>query len=260
VIKLQPIVRHVVGPENKKHWLDMFVNFDTPGLTYDSGLFYDDANPPQTRRSKIMAQVILNISRLNIAALLQTANNIKTSMTGNANFTTPNPALTEITSRITALTNTNNAYELGILANSENLTLRDDAAQALIDDLTLLAGYVQTTSGGDVAKIQSAGMSVRAARTPAAVPGQVGNLSVFPSDSAGGLDLQWDPMPGTKSYEIQTSVDPITPTSWIGQPPVTKSRTSLTGFASGSKIWSRVRAVNPAGIGAWSSEIAKFVP
>ncbi len=233
--------------------------YDT-GLLYDSGALYDDGIPPQTRKKKIMAQVSLNLSGLNIAALLQTANNIKTSMTGNANFTTPNPPLTEITARITALTNAVNTYEMNVLNTSESLTVRDDAAQALIDDLLALGGYVQSQSGGDVSKIQSAGMTIKSARTPSAVPGQVGNLSVFPSDGAGGLDLQWDPMPGTKSYEIQTSVDPITPTSWVSQPPVTKSKTSLTGFASGSKIWSRVRAVNPAGIGAWSSEIAKFVP
>jgi hypothetical protein len=207
-----------------------------------------------------MAIVVLNLSRLTIAELLQEANNIKSSMTDNPAFTTPNPTLTEITARITALTDANNTYELNLVVAKENLTLRDDAAQALIDGLTALAGYVQTTSDGDPAIIQSAGMSIRATRTPATLPEAVTNLSVAPSQSAGELLLAWDPMPTAASFEVQTSPEPATSTSWVNRPSVTKSKTSVNSFTSGAKIWSRVRAVNPAGTGAWSSEVAKIVP
>jgi hypothetical protein len=207
-----------------------------------------------------MAIVVLNLSRLTIAELLQEANNIKSSMTDNPAFTTPNPTLTEITARITALTDANNTYELNLVVAKENLTLRDDAAQALIDGLTALAGYVQTTSDGDPAIIQSAGMSIRAARTPATLPDAVTGLSVAPSESAGELLLAWDPMPNAASFEVQTSPEPATSTSWVNRPSVTKSKTSVNSFTSGAKIWSRVRAVNPAGTGAWSSEISKIVP
>jgi hypothetical protein len=234
-------------------------DYDTPSLMYDSGVLYDSLNPP-SRRRKIMAQVILNISGLTIAGLLQEANNINTSMTGNPAFTTPNPTLVEIMARITALTDANNTYELNLVVAKENLTLRDDAAQALIDGLTALAGYVQTTSDGDPAIIQSAGMSIRAARTPATLPDAVTNLSVAPSQSAGELLLAWDPMPNAASFEVQTSPEPVTTSSWVNRPSVTKSKTSVNSFTSGAKIWSRVRAVNPAGTGAWSSEIAKIVP
>jgi hypothetical protein len=53
-----------------------------PLETFDSGLLYDTTTPPAGRKKKIMAQVILNISKLGIADLLQQAVNITTSMTG----------------------------------------------------------------------------------------------------------------------------------------------------------------------------------
>jgi hypothetical protein len=246
--------------ENKKTKNGEFMaKYDTPSLTYDSGVAYDSVNPPG-RKKKIMAQVVLNISRLNLADLLQQAGNITTSMTDNVNFKTPSPTLLDITGRITKLTSANNTYELTLLSAKENMTLRDDAAQDLIDGLTALAGYVQTTSAGDPAIIQSAGMSIRAARTPATQPEAVTGLAVAPSDAAGELHLAWDAMPNAASFEVQTSADPATATSWTSHPSVTKSKTSVSAFTSGAKVYSRVRAVNPAGTGAWSNEVAKIVP
>ena len=139
-------------------------NYDAPATLYDSGLFYDSPAQPQPRR-KIMAQINLGLSRLSVADLLQAANNIKTAMTANANFTTPNPTLTAIGTLITALTTANNTYESGQLTQKTNLTNRDDAAAALIAGLNSLAGYVQSQSGGDAAKIQSAGMGVKGAHS-----------------------------------------------------------------------------------------------
>jgi len=230
-----------------------------PPAMFDSGVLYDSMTPP-VRKKHIMAQVVLNISRLAIADLLQQAGYITTSMTGNLNFKTPSPTLTDITARITKLTSANNTYELTLLSAKENMTLRDDAAQDLIDGLTALAGYVQTTSDGDPAIIQSAGMSIRAARTPATLPEAVTGLAVAPSEAAGELHLAWDAMPNAASFEVQTSPDPVTATSWANHPSVTRSKTSVSTFTSGAKVYTRVRAVNPAGTGAWSTEVAKIVP
>jgi hypothetical protein len=71
--------------------------------------------------------------------------------------------------------------------------------------------------------------------------------------------LGWDPMPNAASFEVQTTPDPVTGT-WTNHPSVTKSKTSVSSFTSGAKVYSRVRAVNPAGTGAWSSEVAKIAP
>jgi hypothetical protein len=207
-----------------------------------------------------MAQTKLNLGRLNIQQLLQLANNIKTAMTGNANYTTPIPPLTAINSLITTLTAANNTYQSGLVTQSQNLTQRDNAVDALAAALTSLAAYVQAQSSGDAAKIQSAGMDVKGAAAPVGMPGQVANLALTFGDNAGELDAQWDSDPAAYSYEIQTSPDPMTATSWVTQPAVTKSSTALLGLTSGSRQWVRVRSVGSAGTGAWSDPATKIVP
>jgi hypothetical protein len=244
---------------NEKKPRQFMANYDAPGLTYDSGVLYDAPDLPQPPRKR-MAQISLGLARLSVADLLQVANNIKTAMTGNTNFTTPNPALTAIGTLITNLTGANNTYQASLNAAKENLTLRDDAMAALVAGLNSLAAYVQNVSGGDAAKIQSAGMSVKGARTPATMPDTVASLSIPVGDNAGELDLQWDPANGAKTYDVQISPDPITATSWVAQPSVTKSKTVVLGLTSGAKVWARVRAVGPGGTGAWSEVATKIVP
>ena len=123
-----------------------------------------------------------------------------------------------------------------------------------------MAGYVEAASGGDAAKIESAGMSVRAPRTPPSVPAQVLNLAVTAGDFPGTLDVAFDPADGAKSYEVQTSPDPMSETSWAFKMSLAKSSGTLPGLASGSKTWTRTRAVGSAGVGPWSNPAVKVVP
>lgn len=207
-----------------------------------------------------MAKVKLNLDKLTITDLIQRGVDIKTAMTGNANYTTPIPTLTSIGTLITALTNTNNTYESGLLTQKTNITNRDNAAAALIAGLTQLGGYVDAASAGDEAKINSAGMAVRGAKAAATMPPQVSNLSLTAGDNDGELDAQWDPVPNAKTYEIQTSPDPITGSSWTSKPTVTKSKAVLLGLPSGTRVNIRVRAIGSGGIGAWSDPSIKTVP
>jgi len=110
------------------------------------------------------------------------------------------------------------------------------------------------------AVIQSAGFGVKSGKTPPGVPDTVSNLSTTAGDNAGELDLQWDPASGAVSYDVQTSPDPVTATSWIPQKSVTKSKAVVLGLTSGAKVWARVRGVGPGGTGAWSDTATKIVP
>ena len=123
-----------------------------------------------------------------------------------------------------------------------------------------LVGYIDLTANGDEAKILSAGLSVRASKTPQTVPAQVTNLSLSAGDNEGSLDAHWDPLPNAKSYEVQSSADPFTPTSFTTRDTVTKSSATLTGLTSGTRVWVRVRAINSAGKGPWSDPAVKTVP
>ena len=65
--------------------------YDTPGLTYYSGVFYDVATPPPLERKR-MAKVKVGLKNLSREEIADKLNTVKTAMTGNANFTTPSPA------------------------------------------------------------------------------------------------------------------------------------------------------------------------
>jgi len=76
------------------------VPFYDSTVTYDSGLLYDDPSTSQPNRRK-MAKVKLGLRNLSPDEVVDLANTIKTAMTGNANFTTPNPSLASLTTLIT---------------------------------------------------------------------------------------------------------------------------------------------------------------
>ena len=234
--------------------------WDTPGLFWDAtaGLSWDAANPPP-QPSHRMAQVKLNLDRITRDERLALARQIHTQMTGNADFPTPSPALTALDSAITALETAND--ELNVLRQQakEKTVEVDTLDAALSQSLRDLAAYVQNTSGGDEAKILSAGMSVRDAGAPVTMT-QVTGLESSPGDDSGEIDLSWTPVHGASSYEVQSSPDPITATSWGHAGISTKSTLTLTGQPTGARCWWRVRAIGANGPGAWSDPATKIVP
>lgn len=207
-----------------------------------------------------MAKVKLSLSGMADADILQLATNIKTAMTGNAAFTTPVPTLTALGTLITTAQSGVTAALAGQVTAKALTATKDTAIAALKTGMTQLATYVELTAAGNEATVLSSGMNVQAAKSPAGVPAQVVDLSITSGDNNGELDLQWDPVSGAKSYEVQLSPDPMTSTSFVSQPSVTKSKSVITGLTSGSKMWARVRAVASAGQGAWSDPAVKIVP
>ena len=238
-------------------------NYDAPGVTYDSGLLYDAAPLPQPNLRMTKVKVKLALFNKSDADLLIFAQAHVTAMAGNANFTTPLPATaafaTVLTTYTTALGNFNTAQAAAKTAT----TVKDTARQALENALTSRGNYVELTANSAAdpeAVVESAAFAVRSPKTPPGMPPQVANLSITAGDNAGELDLQWDPVNGVKSYNVQICPDPITEAGWVAKPDVTKSKAVILGLTSGNKVWARVRAVGPGGIGAWSDPATKIVP
>jgi hypothetical protein len=209
-----------------------------------------------------MAKVKMGLADLSPDDVVSLANQIKTAMTGNANFATPNPTLTVVGTAITTATNKVAAQKAAQQAAKQATDDRDAAIIALIALLTSLVSYVENITGGDSVKIESAGMSVKAPNAPVGPLGQVQNLSASAGDEAGRLDLQWDPVRGNKGYEIQTTSDPNVASSWQLVASCSGSRWLLENLTSGQKLWVRVRAKAPkkANFGAWSDPATKIVP
>ena len=234
--------------------------YDTPGLLYDSGVLYDGALAPQLKRNR-MAKVKLNLQNLTPDETVALANLIKTAMTGNANFTTPNPSLATIGTGITTAQTKIATYNTAVAAQATALGDRDNAILSLRGLLTQEAAYVENITNGDRVKIESAGMSVRADASPIGPMPQVLNLVVTADDNDGALDAAWDPVRGAGSYEVQVSVDPVSPTSWAFKEVSNKSTVVLNNFTSGAKMWARVRAIGADNNkGPWSDPAVKTVP
>ena len=234
--------------------------YDTPALTYDSGAHYDDATTSPQPNRRIMAKVKFSLKGVSDTDTLQTCNNLKTALTGNANFTTPTPTLTAFGAKITSAQAKLTASDNAAVTSKQATADKDVELDALRALAMQLVGYVDLTANGDESKILSAGLSVRAAKTPASPPGQVANLSLTAGDNEGALDAHWDPITNAKSYEVQLSPDPFTSTSYVTRDTVTRSSSTLTGLTSGARVWVRVRAINSAGKGAWSDPAVKTVP
>ncbi len=233
--------------------------YDTPGLRYDSGATYDGAPSPQ-QKGKKMAKVKLGLSTLSPQEVVELTNRIVTMMTGNANFPTPNPPLATLSAQNTASIGGITGYDTAKAGADAALQTRDDLLAVQKGSLTQLAAYVENASGGDPAKIESAGMSVRAPSTaPVGPMTQVLELVLSEGDFEGTLDLMFKPVRGAKSYEIQISPDP--PGTWTTKMTATKSSGTIQGLTSGAKLWVRVRAVGAGNqFGPWSDPAVKVVP
>jgi hypothetical protein len=96
---------------------------------------------------------------------------------------------------------------------------------------------------------------------PIGTPTQVLNLVLTEGDFEGTLDAAWDRVRGASSYEIQISVDPITPTSWAFKQSASKSSATISGLTSGAKLWVHARAIGAGNTpGPWSDLATKIVP
>ena len=208
-----------------------------------------------------MKKVVLNLKNLPIPQKVEFGRQVKTSMTGNANFTTPAPTLAALDTVCTDLeTAYNNAEQARLMAKSKTV-IQNQKETAYNDLMNQLANYVENTSAGDEAKIKSSGMDSKAkAVKGAAVLSKPANLSATTGDKNNEVDLHWDKIVGTNSYEIETCPDPVDNTKWQHNKTVTKTKVTVTGLTSGQRYWFRVAAVNAKGESGWSDPVSKIVP
>ena len=235
----------------------------TPPATFDSGLTYDSAPLPQPFKRMAKPKVRLNLKEKSDSDLLLYAQQHEAAVTGNASFTPLLPAAAAFTPVRAAFATALGDFNTKQSAAKQATQVKDTARLALEGMLTQRGSYVELTAAGmddPAAAIESAGFEVKSSKTPPAAPAPVQNLSITAGDNAGELDLQWDPVEGASTYEVQISPDPVTQTSWIPQKSVTKSKKVVLGLTSGAKMWARVCGVGPGGTGAWSDLASKIVP
>lgn len=138
----------------------------------------------------------------------------------------------------------------GVMVNLRNL--RDQTMGVALADHGTLGSCVETASGGDPAFITANGFDVAGSGTPPPPVGQIMNLVLTHGDQDGVVDASWNREKTSRSNEVQISVDPLTPTSWMPCQIATKSSCSIPNLPIGSKVWVRVRAHGKDAPGLWS--------
>lgn len=226
--------------------------------TYDSARRYDETVPPLTQRP--MKRVKLNLSRKRDSQLLTFSQQHITAMDGNANFPTPLPAAVDYQALHDDFEAKLDAAEMSQQECRQKFVDKDAARAALESALKQRGGYIESTSAGDEAMILSSNLPVRNTPAPIGVLPAPTGLEAFTNGFEGQVQLSWDSVRGAKSYEIQLSPDPNTPSSWSTATSRTGTKATLSGLTAGARCWFRVRALGAAGFSEWSDPAVKRVP
>ena len=241
-------------------------HYDDDAVTYDSVFYYaDDQDPqPNTTRSKHMAKLKLNTSRMNPTQLIAKADVVLPKIAPTPPAVPPVPNMTARAAALqTARDNAkaaNDAYEAAKAGLPTLKEARDATADVLRGAHNAMGSALEGETDDPVA-LSATGYDLAddnsAATTP---PGMVDNLKLTAGDLAQTLDGAFDPEPLAYTYEVQlTTVDPINgPWDTVLTP--TASSFKLTGLTSGQRVWVRVRAIGSKGAGAWSDPFTKIVP
>ena len=245
----------------------LFFDQDPP-IFFDSGLYFDDteSHPAITTKKRSMNKIRRNWTKLGIADLLAEAKIIVESNAANLDIPVPNAPYTALLAAYNAtVTDQQKLIEDEQIVKTDR-DRRDASWEQLIDGLLTFASYAEGSTASDVAKLHNAGFQISgtpAASAMANAAGHSTNLVLTMGDNDGELDASWDPTPGAKVYEIQTSTNPLDATLWKPYGvPQTRSSIAITGLPSGQKMWVRVRAIGTSETapGPWGDPAVKTVP
>lgn len=211
----------------------------------------------------MMAEVKLELQAKNDTNLREFAEAHKAAMVGNPNYTTPNPTPAVYDAALLAYANKMDAIQAAEIALSTLRTQMDDLRSALDAALNTLGSYVETTSGGDEAKILSSGFGVQAPSTPTTSLDAPLNVAASLGDNEGEIDLSWNAVPKAKSciVEVREHSDTAAPGAWQSAKVAPRSSASVSGLVTGKKYAFRIRAVGPNDIESpWRAEAISLAP
>jgi hypothetical protein len=188
-----------------------------------------------------------------VPALITYGQGIVKSMTRNASFPNPVPALATVTEALNEL----QAAETAALARTKGAaTTRNEKRAALVQLLQQLRGYIQTTADANVENgasiIQSAGIAVR--KTPVRHPRV---FDAKPGTVSGSVKLLAASAARRASYEWEYSLDGGK--TWVTSPVTLQAKTTLSGLTPGATVQFKYRPVIKTGEGDWSQPVSLIV-
>jgi hypothetical protein len=194
--------------------------------------------------------------KLSDADLLTKANSILDSMSGNTNFSNPQPTLATFG---TAITDFSTALDAASHGSSLDKAIKNQRREDLINILHALGAYVLFASGGVAVTALSSGFSISKTPQPAPPVQAVTGQRLEDGPNSGTLKYSFDRGPGAKAYIYQCAPDPVTATSdWMTLGGTTRS-TLFSGLVVGKKYWCRTGAIGTNGQIVYSEPIWRIV-
>ena len=182
---------------------------------------------------------------------------ILTSLTGNANFPAPLPALPGVSTKLDKFNLIVKQIQSG--DKTKNLVRNRDQQRASIEmDVDRLFNYVNNVAT-DITILTTSGFPL------AKIPEPVGDMPkcegfvLIMSQATGECTLKTNTVKGAKSYWFQYT-EAVTPETdnWVNIA-CTESRCKITGLTPGVRYTFRVCAVGAKGRGAWSDYITRHI-
>jgi hypothetical protein len=178
--------------------------------------------------------------------LIAFTRNVVTLTTGNAQYPTPSPALTVITTAVNALeTAVHDALDGGKIA----IATRNAARAEMLSLLRQLASYVTGNCNADLVALLGSGFEAVKAPAPVGVLPAPANLRLNITGISGELFLRFDRVQNAANYSVQVATNPDGP--WQEQDLSTSTRVTINGLTPGKVYWVRAAANGTAGQSGW---------
>lgn len=229
------------------------LTWDTPGLSWDSGVTWDGGGASKTKNMS-NTKAIIDFSGYTAAELGPIAQNIHDKMTANAvTFATPPVTMTALQTLVTD-------YDQKLVARAGRATADviafNDVRASMEETLAVLGNYVNGVAKGDAGIVEKSGYpsydTTKIVDTsPPAAPT---DLRLRQGDLSGTIVARYHAERQRSTNEVQVNTgDPNSETDWHQKGMYQGGRAEMSGFTPGGVVWVRVRTVGLKGVmGAWS--------
>ncbi|HVT86871.1 MAG TPA: fibronectin type III domain-containing protein [Chitinophagaceae bacterium] len=197
-------------------------------------------------------KVLIDFSKFSDSELDQQAQAIVTAMTGNANFTTPVPALTVVSDVISSY---QEAMSNAAKGDHTAVSIKDEQRSELESVLRALGLYVELQSGGETAVMLSSGFKISKTPSPVGPLPKPTGFKITPQGK-GEVKMELDKTDGASAYQFEFRQ--ATETQWSLRMS-TKTRVLQTELESGKEYIFRVVPIGASNIREYSDEISSFV-